>query len=240
MGQYAKSEIDREFIYFKFYWKINSDFEFSWYEIVDLYRDSTIYDRSQIEPISSQISIRYRLGNILTLNSRLSSRRQIVYRQSGTMIVDSLFVDELRSGWYNSIQIRTEDWGTLRISSNHRVQTNSSELSQIYFGGYTAPRIRNNIYVRFSSSYIKNMLITGLRNRISISKSFSEKGSIFTDYNLYVYGFGNQLADYKRQTFSLGINYRIFKKVSTNFSVDVSEDEDFNSFYSYFGLTYRL
>ncbi len=240
VGQYTQNAIDREFLYFRFYWKTKSNYEFSWYETVDMYRDSTIYDRSQIEPISSQISIRYRLGKILTLNSRLSSRRQIVYRQTGTMIADSLFVDELRSGWYNAIQIRTEDWGTLRISSNHRVQTNSSELSQVYSGSYTAPRFRNNIYVRFSSSYIKNMLITGLRNRVSISKSFNGKGSMFADYDLYVYGFGNQLADYNRHTLSFGMNYRLMKKISTNLSMDLSKDGEFNSIYSYFGFSYRL
>lgn len=240
VGQYTKNAIDREFLYFRLYWKTKSNFEFSWYETVDMYRDSTVYDRSQIEPVSSQVSIRYRLGNILTLNSRLSSRRQIVYRQSGSMIADSLFVDELRSGWYNAIQIRTEDWGSIRMSSNHRAQTNSSELSQVYSLGYTAPRFKNNMYIRYSGSYIKNMLITGLRNRMSVSKSFSGKGSVFADYDLYVYGFGNKSADYARQTLSFGINFRLMKKMSTNCSVDLSNDGEFNSIYSYLGLSYRL
>lgn len=240
VGQYTKNEIDREFLYLRFYWKTKSNFEFSWYETIDMYRNTTIYDRSQIEPISSQISFRYRLGKILTLNSRLSSRRQIVYQQSGTLITDSLFVDELRSGWYNAIQIRTEDWGTLRISSNHRVQANSSDLSQVYSGGYTTPRFRNNIYVRFSSSYIKNMLITGLRNRISLSKSFKGKGSLYTEYDIYVYGFGNQFTDYVRHTLSFGINFRLMKRMSTNCSVDLSNDGEFSSVYVYFGINYRL
>jgi len=240
VGQYTKSAIDREFLYFRFYWKTNSKFEFSWYETVDMYRDSTIYDRSSIEPLSSQISIRYRLGKVFTFNSRISSRKQILYRQSGSMLPDSLFVDEFRTGWYNSIQFRTNDWGTLRLSSNLRVQTNSSELSQVYSGGYTAPRLKNNLYLRFSSSFIKNMLITGFRNRISASKSINGKGSMFADYDLYVYGFGNQLTDYTRHTVSLGINYRIMKKFSTNCSVDLSNDGKFSTLYVYGGISYRF
>ncbi len=240
VGQYTKNKIDREFMYIRLYWKIKSNFEFSWYETLDMYRDSTVYDRSSIEPLSSQISIRYRLGKVLTFNSRLSSRKQVLYRQSGSMLPDSLFVDELRTGWYNSIQISINDWGTLRLSSNVRMQANSSELSQVISGGYTAPRLRNNLYIRFSSSFIKNLLITGVRNRISASKSFNGKGSMFADYDLYVYGFGNQLADYTRHTVSFGINYRIMKKLSTNCSADLSTDGDFSAMYVYGGLSYRF
>ncbi|MFQ6678776.1 MAG: hypothetical protein ACE5D0_10750, partial [Fidelibacterota bacterium] len=240
VGQYAKNEIDREFIYFKMVLKRASTFEISWYETVDLYRDSTVYNRASIEPLSSQVSIRYRLGNILTFNSRLSSRKQVLYRQSGSLQPDSLFVDELRSGWYNSIQIRSNNWGALRLSSNLRIQSHSSDLSQVSSLGYTAPRLKNNLYLRFSSSFIKNMLITGVRNRISASKSFNEKGSMFADYDLYVYGFGNQLADYQRHTASIGMNYRVMKKMSTNLSVDLSKDGTFTSTYVYTGLSYRF
>ena len=240
VGQYTKNKIDREFMYIKLYWKTKSNFEFSWYETIDVYRDSTVYERSLIEPLSSQISIRFRLGRVFAFNSRLSSRKQVLYRQSGSMLPDSLFVDELRTGWYNSIQINTFDWGTLRLSSNVRMQANSSELSQVISGGYTAPRLRNNLYIRLSSSFIKNLLITGVRNRISVSKSFNGKGSMFADYDLYVYGFGNQLADYSRHTVSFGMNYRILKKLNTNVSVDLSKDGEFDSIYLYYGITYRL
>jgi len=240
VGQYAKNKIDREFMYIRMNLREGSNYELSWYETVDLYRDSTVYNRSSIEPISSQISFRFRLGNMLTFNSRLSSRKQVLYRQSGTLLPDTLFVDELRSGWYNSIQVRSKNWGTFRLNNNLRIQANSSDLSQVTSVGYTAPRLKNNLYLTFSSSFIKNMLITGFRNRVSASKSLNDKGSIFADYDLYVYGFGNQLADYTRHAVSFGINYRIMKKLSTNGSIDISKDGEFSAIYVYSGLSYRF
>lgn len=37
-----------------------------------------------------------------------------------------------------------------------------------------------------------------------------------------------------------GINYRIMKKLSTNCSVDLSNDGDFSAMYVYGGLSYRF
>jgi len=240
VGQYASDKVDREFIYFRFLWRSGSNIELSWYETVDIYRDSTLYDRSTVEPLSSQISFRYKLGKIFLFNSRLSSRKQILYRQSGAILPDSLFIDELRTGWYNSIQVRTDDWGTLRFSTNLRTQSNTNDLSRMIVLGYTAPRLSKGVYVNVTTSYIKNLIVTGFRNRVSTTKIFKNKGSVFIDYDLYIYGFGNQLVDYSRQTLSFGISYRIMKKISTNLSVDLSKDGEFSSVYIYSGLSLRL
>jgi len=239
VGQYAGKGIDREFMYFKLLWRTGPNLELSWYETVDLYRDSTMYNRSSVEPLSTQISVRYRIGKV-TFNSRFSSRKQILYRQSGSMLPDSLFMDEQRVGWYNSFQFRRGNGATFRLSGNVRTQINSTELSMMITAGYTAPRLSKDIYLRFSSSFLKNLLISGFRNRLSASKSLNKNGSVFVDYDLYIYGYGNRLANYARNTVTLGFNYRLIKKLNTNLSVDLSKDGSFTSTYIYTGLSYRF
>lgn len=241
VSQQAGNEIDREFSYIKFTGDVKRRLSFSLYQTWDIYRDHTLYNRSALEPTSSQISFRLKPYKLITLNMRYTSRRQVLYNVSGNLLPDSLFVDELRSGWYNSIRFSHDKVGSVVTRFNRRKQSNDSDNASTYiFMNYFSRPIRENLTIQFSANYLKNLLITGFRSRLGVNMATKKFGSFHSEYELYSFGYGRFYDDYLQHSFKAHHTWSLRKSLYGSTSIDYLIDKDYSIFVLYLGLTYKL
>ncbi|RMF08894.1 MAG: hypothetical protein D6762_04730 [Candidatus Neomarinimicrobiota bacterium] len=240
VGQYASGNVDREFLYNRFRWRRGRLLYFTMNQTVDFYRNGAVGGRKGATLVSNQLSLRIRPLNWLSIQSRISSRKQVLYQQSSRSFPDSLFVDETRSGWYNAVYFNTSGGRSYRLGANYRFQSTGGGNSIYAFLGYRGPYRREGWNFDYTGSFLHNLLITGSRNQFGFTRKVGRRGSLFAEYELYVYGYGNKLADYIQHnvTATYSWQYRSHLVVST--SLDATVDKDYKYYYLYFAFHYRF
>jgi len=240
VSQHTGDKIDREFSYIKFTGSYRRKLNVSLYQTWDLYREQALYDRSKIEPTSSQISLRFHVFKPLTITTRFTSRRQVLYNASGNLLPDSLFVDELRTGWYSSIRFSHDKIGSIITGFNRRAQSESDIASTYIFMNYFSRSIRDALSVQFSASYLHNLIITGFRSRLGMNISTKHFGKFYGEYELYSFGYGNFYNDYLQHIFKINHSWSLSKSFYGSTSLDYLIDKDYTTMTAYLGLSYRL
>lgn len=238
--QKFKGETDREFIY----WSWRSDYKkslsISLNQTIDLYTTQSISDRKSMTPTSNQLSIKFRPTNNLSIYSRYSGRRQVVYYESGQTLPDSLFQDELRSGWYNALHWSNNRFGNIQVGLNLRSQKSFDRSAYVLVFGYQTPNKKNKRSYRFKTNYIQNDLLTGFRTVLGVDHSLNRKFSLYGEVDFYSYGYGNNSSDFFQSRFSGGLNWKIINKVQFSTNVDYLKDKDYYNIFIYVGLNYRF
>lgn len=238
--QKFKGKTDREFVY----WSWRSDYKkflsLSINQTLDLYSTQSIGDRKSSAPTSNQISIRYRPANGLSFYSRYSSRRQVVYFESVQTLPDSLFHDELRSGWYNAFNWSSDRFGNIQIGLNLRSQKSFNRPASVIVFGYQTPNKKNKRSYRVKANYIRNDLLTGIRAVLGVDQSLNHNLSLYADADLYSYGYGNKTSGYFQSRFSGGFNWRVQKRIQFSGNVDYLKDKSYNNLFMYAGLSFRF
>ncbi len=240
VGQYAGKDIDREFSYIKFTADIRRKLNISVYQTWDFYRKQSIYQRSKLEPTSNQISLRFRPFRPITITSRYTTRKQVLYTASGSLLPDSLFIDELRTGWYNSLRFSHDKIGSIITGVNRRGQSGSKDASTYIFLNYFSRKIKKHFSFHSSSSYIHNLIITGLRNRLGMNVSTDKFGTFYAEYELYTYGYGNFYNDYYQNSLKVNHTWSLWDNLRGTMTIDYLKDNDYDVLVFYLGLTYRL
>lgn len=241
VSQHSGDKVDREFSYIKFTGDFRNKISISVYQTLDVYRGNAIYNRSSIEPTSGQISLRFKLFKPITFSTRFTSRKQVLYSVSSNLLPDSLFVDELRTGWYNSVRFSHDKIGSIMAGFNRRGQSNDSDMTSTYiFANYYSAPIRDKFTLQFSTSYIKNLIITGYRNRIGCNVSTVKFGNFSGEYELYSFGYGNFYNDYLQHSIKLYHTWSLWKSLYGSTSLDFLNDKDYSTSVLYLGLTYKF
>ena len=240
VGQYADNRVDREYVYMKLNSSLNKYAYLSINQTTDIYRDKSNVSRNSIEPTSSQISIRIRPIKSILFNSRLSVRQQVIYGVTGLTIPDSLFADELRTGWYNSLRYTHNQFGDIQSAINMRLQSTDNNISLLVLLSYNSPSVWKNISLDFSSSYIQNLIITGTRNKIGASFNFHRNFKLYTEYEMYTYGYGTFIAQYIQHSFRSNISLRLWKKLRITSTLDYVKDKDYDILYLFCSLSMRI
>ncbi|MFQ6606768.1 MAG: hypothetical protein ACE5DP_03865 [Fidelibacterota bacterium] len=239
--QMAGTEVDREFVYGKFSTNFGKLLSLSVYQTIDLYTTTPPLKRNPIEFTSNQISLRFRPWRSLVLSSRYSGRKRVLYMKADNTLPDSLFNDAMRYGFYNSIRFSHNRIGSFSLGVNFRGQVRDTRDHAILaFLGYRSVPGENGRSFSVQSSYIKNLIIQGLRTETGYSFPWGDKGNGYVEYELYMYGFGNQFTKYFQHTVSASLNRPLFNKVQGSCSLDWIVDKDYTVFYLYFSLNYRL
>ncbi|MBC8346593.1 MAG: hypothetical protein ISR82_05860 [Candidatus Marinimicrobia bacterium] len=238
--QKFKGKTDREFLY----WSWRSDYKKSLSlainQTLDLYSTQSIGDRKSLTPTSNQISIRFRPTNGLSLYSRYSGRRQVVYFESVQTLPDSLFQDELRSGWYNAFNWSSDGFGNIQIGLNLRSQISFDRPASVIVFGYQTPNKKNKRSYRFKTNFIRNDLLTGIRAVLGVDQSLNRNVSLYADADFYSYGYGNKSSDFFQSRFSGGFNWRVHKRIQFSTNIDYLKDKSYTNLFIYAGLNYRF
>ncbi|MFQ6613115.1 MAG: hypothetical protein ACE5D2_08470 [Fidelibacterota bacterium] len=240
VGQYAGSKTDREFIYWSWRRERKSRLSLSLNQTVDVYRHGKVRNRNQFTPTSSQLSLRFRPFNSLTLQTRYTGRRQVVYQKTGAVIPDSLFKDELRSGLYTSVRWSNAKAGSFQLGANIRTQKSEYRPAILVALDYRSPQKRNNSSYSIGTSLLRNDLLTGLRAEFGYWQQLAPGYYFNVDYDLYSYGYGNKIADYIQHHLSASVNRRFFARLNLSLSGDYTYDRAYQIFYFYAGVNYRL
>lgn len=238
--QKFNGQTDREFVY----WSWRSDYKkslsISINQTIDLYTTQSIGDRKSMTPTSNQLSIKFRPTSNLSIYSRYSGRRQVVYYESGQTLPDSLFQDELRSGWYNALHWSNNRFGNIQVGLNLRSQKSFDRSAYVLVFGYQTPNKKNKRSYRFKTNYIQNDLLTGVRTVLGVDQSLNRNFSFYGEIDFYSYGYGQNMWDYFQSRLSGGINWRVHNKVQFSTNVDYLKDKDYKNVFLYLGTTYRL
>jgi len=240
VGQYASGKADREFIYDRLRYRNGRRLYFTMNQTIDLYRNGPVGGRKGIELVSNQLSLRVRVTSFLSVYTRLSNRKQILYQVSSSSLPDSLFVDETRSGWYNAIRWTTKGDRSFLLGANYRYQSVGGSNSIYAFFTYRGPYSRGRWNFDYTGSYIHNLLITGTRNQFGFSRTLGKTGTFFTEYELYVYGYGNIMTDYVQHNITSTYSWRLQSRMVITASLDATIDKDYYFYYLYFGFNYRF
>ena len=240
VGQYAGSDIDREFIYSKMSYSPINQLSVKLYQTFDFYRNNPVYNREILESTFSQFSLKIKLTRKITFRSRYTSRQQIIYQQSQILVPDSLFQSELKNGWYNAFKVQTKRWGILQLGSNFRRESGTDQYSSVRSFNYRTNPTQNGLSIDWNSIMIQNQLLKGFQNKWGISKPILRNGFFNADYEIYTFGFGNNWNDFTQHTFSISISKKIGKYLNMYTSIDYSKDADYTRSFGYFGLTYRF
>jgi len=238
--QKFKGNTDREFVY----WTWRSDYKkaltLSVNQTLDLYSDQSVGTRNSLTPTSNQISLRFRPMSGLSIQSRYSGRRQVLYFESEQTLPDSLFQDELRSGWYNAFSWSNDWFGNVQFGLNLRSQKSFDRPASVIVFGYQTPNQKNKRSYRFKTNFIRNDLLTGMRLVLGVDQSLNKNNSLYVDADFYSYGYGNKTADYFQTRISTGVNWRIQKKIRFSCNIDYLKDKSYNNLFIYAGVNYRF
>jgi hypothetical protein len=240
VGQYAGSEIDREFIYSKLSYSPLKQISIQAYQTVDLYRNVSLYNRKNAEATFTQLSMRFKINKNISFRSRFTSRQEIIYQQSQTLVPDSLFQAELKNGWYNSLKLRGNTWGTIQVGANIRKQSESDQFSSVLSLYYRTLSSKRGISLDWNSILIQNTLLTGIQNKFGFSMPFWKNGFFNAEYELYAFGFGQNWNEYFQHTLSGSLSKKMGKKFHAYASLDISLDTEFTRTFAYLGLSYRF
>ena len=238
--QKVSGKTDREFIFWTWRGNVGNTFSLAMYQTVDLYPDTEIGVRNKMTPTSSQISVRFRPIKSITIRSRYSARRQVLYFESAQTLPDSLFQDELRSGWYNTIQLSMNNIGSFQLGANLRNQKSADRPAVLAFMSFRSPSGSNGRTYNLKTNYIRNDLITGVRFTVGLDQSLGKKISIYAEADGYSYGYGTNWSDYFQQRINVGMNWRIFSKLQMTLSADYTQEDNYSFQYVYAGLNYRF
>ncbi|NQV36778.1 MAG: hypothetical protein HQ509_02095 [Candidatus Marinimicrobia bacterium] len=239
VGQYASGNVDREFAVFHLNVGNKRIWDFRTHATVDYYRDPYISTRNSVSLTNSEISLRIRPISSISFSTRYSTNRMIVYRATSQTFVDSLFEDEMRSGWYNSLQYRHKYIGKFNLGTNIRYGSTDRPSTVIRFNYGTGNYLEKS-YGDFTVMYMRNFLITGIRGQVGFGKQLGRKGNMYFQYENYSYGYGNLIADYNQQTLSGSLSFRLRKNISISSSLDYTMEPDYQIFYMYFGGSFRF
>jgi hypothetical protein len=241
VGQYAGGSIDREFVYLRVGSRYMNLLNFQLYHTLDIYRNGGVYQRSQLQPISTQFSLNVTPVEMLRVSVRYTARRQVLYQNSTTLVPDSLFEDELRSGLYSAIQLRADGLGMLRFSANLRGQSTSNENSVYLAGDYAAPaEFLGPADLDLRVAWLQNLVITGLRSRVRYGRPLNTSIRSWAEYELYLYGYGNRMDQYNRHSVLAGFSWRILPDLHMTASTELVLEADFQEFYAFMGASYRF
>jgi len=238
--QKFKGKTDREFVY----WTWRSDYKkslsLSVNQTLDMYSNKSVGTRNSLTPTSNQISLRFRPVNGLSLQSRYSGRRQVVYFESEKTLPDSLFQDELRSGWYNAVNWSNDWFGNIQLGLNLRSQKSFDRPASVIVFGYQTPNKKHKRSYRFKTNFIQNDLLTGMRAVLGIDQSLNPNINLYVDTDFYSYGYGNKTTDYFQTRLSAGVNWRVQRKIQFSCNIDYLKDKSYNNLFMYAGLNYRF
>jgi hypothetical protein len=239
VGQYSQKEIDREFVYVRLKGATRRWVRLNINLTLDLDRKGTVSQRRLVEPTSQQISLRISPHRSITWTSRYSARKQIIYQVSSPALPDSLFHDELRAGWYNSLQWNSKLLGSFLLGVNLRGGNGSWVESKMALFHYRSPTSHKGRAWNFQTSYIENLVLRGIRAQVGYDRNMTH-GSFFGEYELYSYGFGKRLGLYTQHTLSGGVFRKLGEKVVVSLSGEYSIDGDSRLLYVFIGGSYRL
>ncbi|NOZ04481.1 MAG: hypothetical protein GXO92_07765 [FCB group bacterium] len=239
VGQYAANKVDREFIYLRLLGRIGKRLRLALNQTIDLDRKDILSSRGLFESTSNQISLRYNPYKTIVLSTRYSSRRQVIHQVTQRVLPDSLFRDELRAGWYNSILFSHRRIGTFQLGLNIRGRESSlTESLMAVFQYHSSPTAKRYSYT-FQTSYLDNLILRGIRGLVGVNRDF-KMGSVYSEYEYYSYGFGKQIGKYTQHTITTGLFWRVYSKLQVSVNGEYSLDADANLFYLFLGATYRL
>ncbi|NOZ75510.1 MAG: hypothetical protein GXO90_09100 [FCB group bacterium] len=240
VGQYAGGNVDREFLYDRIRYRRGRLLYFTMNQTLDFYRNGAVGGRKGAELVSNQLSLRIRPTSNLSIHSRISSRKQVLYQTTSSSLPDSLFVDEMRSGWYNAVQWTTAGGRSFLLGANYRFQSIGNANSIYAFFTYRGPYSRERWNFDYTGSFLHNLLITGSRNQFGFTKNIGKTGSLFTEYELYVYGYGYRVADYIQHNITATYSLRLRSRIVISTSLDATVDKDYYFYYLYFAFNYRF
>ncbi len=239
--QLAGADVDREFVYGKFSTNLGKMLSFSVYQTIDFYTNTPPLKRQAIEFTSNQVSLRFRPWRSLVISSRYSGRKRVLYMSADNTLPDSLFNDAMRYGFYNSIRFSHNRLGSFNLGVNYRGQAKDTrDHAILVFLGYRSVPGENGRSFSIQSSYIRNLIIQGIRTETGYSFPWGGKGNGYIEYELYMYGYGNQFTKYFQHTVSASLNRPLFTKFQGSCSLDWIIDKDYAVFYLYFSLSYHL
>ena len=240
VGRYASGAVDREFIFDRFQYRQSRTLYFTMNQTIDLYRKNKIGNRGSADLTSNQISVRYRPTESITIQSRLSSRKQVLYQTTQLSVPDSLFVDETRSGWYNAVRWTSKSGRSYILGGNYRFQSTPGNHSIYAFFSYNGPYNREKLNFDYTGSFIHNQFITGARNQFGFTKNFGKRGNFYSEYELYLYGYGNRFTTYIQHNITASMSWRIQSKLMLSTSFDATIDKDYTLYYLYLSCSYRF
>ena len=222
VGQYTDHSVDREFSYLKVNGKFKDQITFRAMGIFDYYR-TTLGDRTGFNQTSSQISLQYRFGKVMSFQSRFSQRMRPLYRSTYDSIQDSLISDELISGWMNSFRMVLPKLGTLPLGGPVRKQS-SGDYAYLAQFNLRTKEIRSSHSFAWSVNWIRNDLIKGLQNQFQYDRDMGQFGQIYFEYEIYQYGYGVSPFDYFQQTVSMTYSHKILNSIYLYGTVDTVID----------------
>ncbi len=237
--QIVDKRIDKEIIYTRFNGKINSNMNVSLRQTLEIYHSDDKIDFNSLKLVSNQVLVKMRLWKNILLRSRISYSEQPINFVTESNYLDTLITTEFRTGWFSSVSYQHHKLGRFQTGVNLRYDSREKFLARMLMMFYNSNAIKDSYFISFKSYYIKNLITTGVRN--SIGCSFTAKlFSIHTDYEHFIYGYGNNLSDYQQHILSINGYLKMSNKLTTTISVDLVMDKNNTSVNFHNNISYRF
>ncbi len=238
VGQYADGKADREFAVIQFRIGTRSIWDVRSNTIIDYYQNLGGINRDPVTVTNNELSLRVKTRFGLTMATRFSSNRRVLYQTTNTTFTDSLFEDELRSGWYSSLQYSHPVIGRLIAGYNIRIGSTDrpSTLTRVSYG--TGSYLKK-FYGDVSLAFLQNSLISGLRSQVGIGRGVGPF-SVYGEIEDFAYGYGKNMSDYHQVTTSMSIHLKLRRRFSVSSSFDYMIENDFSMLYVYAGVMVRF
>lgn len=241
IGQYQHSQIDREFIY------VQNSVRFArmanWFLTgeIDLDRKDRSIARKSAELSSFNTSLRLRPWSWLTVTSRFSARKNVKYFESHASIPDSLFNDQMRSGWFNSIYVNLLRKYSFQLGHNYRSREEGRKASQIVSISGSArgvvPYVRS---LRGTVSLLSNEQVDAVRSRISAASTLMKRIDIYGEYEWYRYRFAGVGDPNIRHTVTGEADFRFRKRLYLSALLEYSRESDLTTITLFGEVSYRF
>lgn len=239
-GQYFKGKIDREFFYLQNSASFGRDLYLYQSAELGINRSSESRRDTDIELSNIYLMARYRPVKSLSFTGSYDARKNVFLVQTFRSIPDSLFDDALRQGLKGGVRWKATNRLTLSINSSVRTKKGDDQNTFLNSGGvYYANVLESRINLS-ARVFATNTPYTDATS-VSFGVSRQIRNLYLTGtFRTYHYDLSGRNVSFDRQSYGIGGNYRMNKKIYSSFDYEFSTGDDVKSDRLYLELGYRF
>jgi hypothetical protein len=237
--QTNSGKTDRRYLFLQHYSRIASDLSLFSSAELDIFGKNGNNTRLTNLYLSAQ----YRFSRAANVMISYDSRKRIIYYETYPSDIERLLDEDLaRQGVRIRLNLRPVKTLWAGVSYSKRFQNDSENKSDNIYGYITLTKIPK-IGGRFNVSYNRNSSNYLTSNILSIShyrEIVKNKLSADIYYRLAKYDYERRETNYDQSFYGLGLSYRISRTWQFNFSGELSQFDDENTFRFYTSLIKRF
>jgi len=228
--QRNSGNIDRRFIYLQHSNNLLPKVNFFGSIEIDLYKvvDSVASNSPSLTNL--YLSLRYRISKKLSVSASYTNRQNIIYYETYKSMLDQLLAEQATQGYQLQLTLRPVTKLSFGLNGGYRFQKKDPKPSKSLYAFTTYSGIPGlNASATASFNWLETNYLKGKIYGIGLSRDFL-KGKLYCNIGYKYVDYVYNGSDYKvkQNMGELGLNWRIYKKLTFSLNYEGTFEKDLN------------